>query len=198
MLKKITSTWHGFSTLQKILFIVGILLGFIAATLVVFELLSRVCPAYYPAVDVSCAELDEKYAPNGGEIPYFMQPQKQSLDEVLEDQIIYVPQEEIGTLNGITCGYYAYVSKDLPGPAKTYVSIHEAMHVLGEGSETQANLKAAKLAPFGMIVTVIHTALASFTRTPIQNWPCTLGRLWGTFKVYFLGNDWSGGDMTIF
>lgn len=192
MFAKVLAWWKSKSLLAKVGMIFAAIIIFLCLSVIILELFSRNCRTTKTTTWPSCTELNQQYA--GGDVYYNnLLPMKdtRSIDEIVDSQIFYVPQEEIGSLNGITCSPYAYVSKDMSGPARRHVAIHEAIHLTGEASETKTELRAIMKDPFGFPFVVVHTVFSVFEGEPISAYPCVLGRIWKTFKVYFLGSDWS-------
>lgn len=175
---------------MKKLFSVKVIASLMLITLLFFiivELLSRICPAHF--VVPSCLQLSQKYKEQAPQtFNEFLPPQRQgsSIEQAVWESVIYVDREDLLGVNGIACGYYAYVANDLPHKAKRYVSIHEVIHLQGESNETKTNLRAGALEPLGLIETVFYSIYIRFKNSSPQQYPCVLGNAWSTFKRYFL------------
>jgi len=102
-----------------------------------------------------------------------------------EELVSEVDRSEISGNNGIACGRYGFVSRDLPNSAKKFVKRHELAHILGQGNEFAANLEAAREYPFGFVQTGIISAFG-ILRNPNYSLFCNVLRLWQTIKVYVL------------
>ena len=101
--------------------------------------------------------------------------------------ILEIESEKLGYRNGISCGDYGYVRKDLPGEAKKFVRRHEFEHLLQTGEERNrefsANFAAGKEYPLGLIQTIFFSLKnrGKYYSSPA----CYILSLWKTFKIYF-------------
>ncbi len=157
------------------------------------EILSRRCPNLIRREYPDCSYLIEKYIRGKkGDLfdltSYNILPRKSrevDLDRVIEDWIFEVEKEDIKGYNGIACGSYGFVSRELPRFSKNYVKAHEALHLLGYENETLVNYKAGLRHPAGLIQTVLYTFFLAFEGQKFRDYPCVLGNLWAGFKKYF-------------
>ena len=159
--------------------------------LVAAEVLSRVCPQIVRTEYPDCSYLEEAFGPHKelNDLLPVIPPNTDPVEWTAANRIVYVPREDMKGLNGIACGLHGFVSNDLPGVAKTYVATHESIHLLGVSDETRTNYLAGARHPFGLALTVIYSTVHGFAAQPISQYPCTLGSLWRTFKIYFLGGS---------
>lgn len=151
-------------------------------------------------VGLSCRELGIKYGTSDKKPPsllFEVKAKRESGVAVSKDEyrrlaealVFEVDREDIGGNNGQACGYWGYVSQDLPGLAKRFVRRHELVHILGVGSEFQANKEAGLEYPFGLIQTTFISAWRGFS-APGRSFVCKTALLWTTFKEYFLPWSW--------
>lgn len=149
---------------------------------------------------LSCRELGVKYGTSEKKPPsllFEVKAKRESGVAVSKDEyrrlaealIFEVDRKDIGGNNGQACGYWGYVSQDLPGQAKTFVKRHELVHILGEGNEFQANKEAGLEYPLGLVQTTLISVWRSFS-TPGRPLVCKITLLWTTFKKYFLPGSW--------
>lgn len=186
---------------KKIIFIILIILFILCVLFIIsittLEFLSKKCPKVSRVEMTNCSTLIKKYVQvsenNTSTYPenIFSGSSKTEDDiikEIVAKRIIEVEQTDIPDLNGIACGSYGFISKDLSGRAKRYVAIHETLHLMGFSSETEVNFKAGKKEPIGLVLTVFHSIFSKFKGRSINDYPCILGDTWRTFKVYFLNS----------
>lgn len=194
---------------KKRLLLILILAVLAALSITVFacELISR---RYYrrcirytflpESVGLSCRELGIKYGTSEEKplaLLFEVKAKRESGVAVSKDEyrrlaealVFEVDREDLGGSNGQACGYWGYVSRDLPGQAKKFVKRHELTHILGVGSEFQANKEAGLEYPFGLIQTTFISAWRGLS-TPSRPFVCKITLLWTTFKEYFLPWSW--------
>jgi len=178
--------------MKKRIFIVFLILFFGAVFfLFCLESLSRKCPNLVRKELPDCGYLIEKYVLKEGGYHHwsFMlppEPNQYDLDEVVRKRVLEVEEKDISGYNGIACGSYGFVSSRLPHFAEKYVKVHEALHLIGYDNEMLVNYKAGLKHPIGLIQTVFYTFFSNFKDHKINEYPCVMGNLWKSFKVYFL------------
>lgn len=149
---------------------------------------------------LSCSDLLEKYYPRDSFIDLLdgLPPEKAvsysdisrlNFDEIIRDQVIFVPPADAPGVNGVSCLGKPFVVDNLSPAAKRFVAIHEIIHGLGDLNETRVNYLATRIEPLGLVQTVTHSLAYSLHSVNRSNYQCLLGRLWLTFKVYFLGKS---------
>lgn len=178
--------------MKKRIFIILLILFFGAAFLILsLELLSRKCPHIARRELPDCGYLIKKYTTGRSDSlrnENFMpspEPNDFELDDVVRKRIIEVEEKDMGSLNGIACGSYGFVSVELPYFAKKYVKDHEAFHLIGYDNEKIVNYKAGSRHPIGLIQTIFYSVFSNFKGRKMTEYPCIIGNLWNTFKVYF-------------
>jgi len=196
--------------MRKILIIAAVLVGLVLTTVLVCELLSR---KYYASClsqpfeeivsrseELSCFGLGEKYGTSEKELPPLLfeikakresgaRVSKQEYRSLFEVLIVEVDRKDIGGNNGVACGQWGYVARDLSGSAKVFVRRHELAHILGVGDEFQANKEAALEYPFGFVQTVILSTWRGLTNRD-RPFVCNIVSLWTSFKEYCLPWSW--------
>ncbi|MCA9391679.1 hypothetical protein KC614_00550 [candidate division WWE3 bacterium] len=105
------------------------------------------------------------------------------VENVLASGNVYYIGRNVLHANGRACYPYVFIADDMPTMATRYVEAHEAFHILGVRSETQANYKAALIEPLGMVQVVF---ISVFGNLKLVDLPCRLGVSWLLFKAYFL------------
>jgi len=189
--------------MKKIFSIIFIILGFLILSVLIIILIYEVFPQRLSAYcqtfskkpeGLTCQDLKTKYGPLNQEIPallFEIQTKRQMREFVSEkkymilaDNLIYeVERKDIFGSNGLTCGYFAYISKDLPSEAKNFVKRYELAHILGIGNEVECNKEAGGAYPIGFLETIIVSTLRTLfnLRSPLG---CRIICLWQTFKEY--------------
>ena len=191
--------------MKKIFSIIFIILGFLISSVLIVILIYEVFPQRLSAYcetfsekpeGLTCQDLETKYGSLNQEIPVLLfeiQARRQMREfipekkyMILADSLIYeVERKDIFGNNGLTCGYFAYISKDLPGEAKKFVKRHELAHILGIGNEVECNKEAGRAYPIGFLETIILSTLRTLF-DPESPFGCKIIFLWRTFKEYFI------------
>lgn len=187
---------------KKIIFLLAVL-AILFVSVLTFEFLSSIYSEYcipsmrpIPIVKgLLCWELKEKYCVDR-DVPSLLfeirakreagkRVSKKDYRQLLEEIVIEVDREEIGGSNGLSCGYFGFVAKDLPKPARIFAKRHELAHILGEGNEFHANKESSLEYPFGFLETTVISIFRTlvFSERPFI---CRIVILWEAFKVYFL------------
>jgi len=191
--------------MKKIFSIIFIILGFLIFSVLIVILIYEVFPQKMSTYcqtfskkpkGLTCQDLKIKYGPLNQEIPALLFeiqagrqmrefiPEKKYM--ILADNLIYeVERKDIFGNNGLTCGYFAYISKDLPSEAKRFVKRHELAHILGTGDEVECNKEAGGAYPIGFLETIIVSSLRTLFN-PESPFGCKIIYLWKTFKEYFI------------
>lgn len=183
---------------KKIIFLLAVFVV-LFASIFTFESLSRKyqrwCSRPFSRGGLSCWALKEKYGvPEVIPLLFFEVKAKREAGEkvlkkdyrkLMEEVVLEVEREEIGGSNGIACGYFGFVARDLLKPAKRFVKRHELVHILGIGSNFKANMEAGKEYPFGFLETTILSIFRALIYSE-KPFVCRIVSLWNNFKEYFL------------
>lgn len=149
---------------------------------------------------LSCDELGVKYGTSEKEPPpllFEVKAKRESGVRVSKDEyrrlaealVFEADRKDLGGNNGLACGYWGYISQDLPSQSKKFVRRHELTHILGVGIEFQANKEAGLEYPFGLIQTTLISVWRGLS-TPSRPLVCKITLLWTIFKEYFLPWSW--------
>lgn len=114
---------------------------------------------------------------------------KEEYQRLADEVTIEVDPSDLGITNGIACPPFAFVRRDLPSPAKSFVKRHELTHLLTDRADTRgeflANMEAAKEYPWGFLQTTF-VSIKNILTSSGCSLPCHVAILWKNFRIYFL------------